>query len=83
MAGVWREFEFATEPAKGTQYPAWNMNVVMKCPKNPRFIIFEVCDRSLGRDKEAGRVKLHFSFVAGSEVSFADRSLMFGYDGIF
>jgi hypothetical protein len=43
----------------------------------------DVYDRALGKNKEIGRVKLYFSIVPGSEISFADRSLMFGYDGTF
>ena len=43
----------------------------------------EICDRAMGRDKEVGRVRLHWNFVTGSEVSFAEKSLMFGFDGMF
>jgi hypothetical protein len=43
----------------------------------------EIHDRALGRDKEIGRVRLNFSFVVGTEMSFAGKSLMYGFDGRF
>ncbi len=76
-----RTLEVSTDVSKNTQNPTWDKIIPIECPRHPRMIDFEVCDRALGRDREITRYRLMFSFIPGVELNFAGRSLMYGLDG--
>lgn len=83
FGGSYRKFELKTDAIQKTQDPVWNQTFTLDIPPDARMIDLEVYDRVAGlTDKELSRVRLKFSSIAGIEATFADKSLIYGYDGM-
>ena len=83
ISGLLKLMEFKTEVALKSQNPVWNKNFVIISPKRAKWIDIEIYDRVAGMDSQLGKSRLHYSFIPGVEANFANRSLIYGYDGNF
>lgn len=83
FGGPYRKFELKTELAQKSQDPVWNKSFKLDIPPDTRMIDLEVYDRVAGlTDKELSRIRLKFSSIPGVEAILADRSLVYGIDGM-
>jgi len=81
FGGALRLFELETDTVKGTQKPTWNKSFLFELPYQSKMIDFEIYDRVAGMAKQLGKLRLAFTYVPGVEANFANRSLIYGYDG--
>jgi hypothetical protein len=78
FGGAFRLFDVETDVVKGTQNPVWNKSFLFELAPQSKMIDFEVLT---GFNKQLGKLRLVFSYVPGVEANFANRSLVYGYDG--
>jgi hypothetical protein len=61
----------------------WNQSFKLDIPYDARMIDLEVYDRVAGlTDKRLSMVRLKFSSIPGVEANLADRSLIYGINGM-
>jgi Ca2+-dependent lipid-binding protein len=83
FGGAYRKFELKTDVAQKTQEPVWNQSFKLDIPYDARMIDLEVYDRVAGlTDKRLSMVRLKFSSIPGVEANLADRSLIYGINGM-
>ena len=83
FGGAYRKFELKTDVVQKTQEPVWNRSFKLDIPYDARMIDLEVYDRVAGlTDKRLSGVRLKFSSIPGVEANLADRSLIYGLDGM-
>ena len=64
------------------QLPVWEETFCVPIVPDARMIQLIVYEMGSLTEKELGRVKLNFSYIPEVEANFADRSLLYGLDGI-
>lgn len=83
FGGAYRRSELKTDVVQKSQDPVWNQSFTLDIPPDAKMVDLEVYDRVAGlSDKEISRVRLKFSSIPGVEPTFADKSLVYDYDGM-
>jgi Ca2+-dependent lipid-binding protein len=76
-----RTFELKTDVSKATQNPVWNKTFLIEISNKSKVLDFEMYDRMAMNDKQLCKYRLVCSFVPGVEANFANRSLLYGFNG--
>lgn len=84
LGGQMRAREEKTEVASKSQEPVWNKNFPITLAKTSSWknLDVDVYDRVAGMENHIGRARLPFSLIPGVEANLANRSLIYGLDGM-
>lgn len=81
FGGLSRVLEQKTDIAQKSQNPFWSKSFQVRFSEDIIMVDIEIFDRVAGANQKLGKSRLQFSFIPGVEANFANRSLIYGYDG--